>query len=158
MGRLDSTDSVPLSAPQRSPRHLLADELSRSEAELDLGRSSLLVAAEEYPQLSVDLYLARLDQVAEEVKDRLANETAPLVVLNDLLKTLYERRKFAGNRKAYYDPRNSFLNDVLDRGVGERRARWLGRIRAVVEAVDLVEAFGAIVVGSERLVVDGPGR
>ena len=107
-----------MSVPQRSLRYLLAEELSRSEAKLDLGRSSLLIAAEEYPQLSVDLYLARLDQVAEEVKDRLANETAPLVVLNDLLKTLFERRKYAGNRKAYYDPRNSFLNDVLDRGVG----------------------------------------
>lgn len=112
------TDTISLSAPQRSPRHRLADELSRSEAELDLGRASLLIAAEEYPQLSVDLYVARLDQVAEEVKDRLANETAPLVVLQDLLKTLYERRKFGGNRTAYYDPRNSFLNDVLDRGVG----------------------------------------
>ena len=107
-----------MSVPQRSLRYLLAEELSRSEAKLDLGRSSLLIAAEEYPQLSVDLYLARLDQVAEEVKDRLANETAPLVVLNDLLKTLFERRKYTGNRKAYYDPRNSFLNDVLDRGVG----------------------------------------
>ena len=107
-----------MSVPQRSLRYLLAEELSRSEAKLDLGRSSLLIAAEEYPQLSVDLYLARPDQVAEEVKDRLANETAPLVVLNDLLKTLFERRKYAGNRKAYYDPRNSFLNDVLDRGVG----------------------------------------
>lgn len=107
-----------MSVPQRSLRYLLAEELSRSEAKLDLGRASLLIAAEEYPQLSVDLYLARLDQVAEEVKDRLANETAPLVVLNDLLKTLFERRKYAGNRKAYYDPRNSFLNDVLDRGVG----------------------------------------
>jgi len=107
-----------LSVPQRSLRYLLVEELSRSEAKLDLGRASLLIAAEEYPQLSVDLYLARLDQVAEEVKDRLANETAPLVVLNDLLKTLFERRKYAGNRKAYYDPRNSFLNDVLDRGVG----------------------------------------
>lgn len=107
-----------MSVPQRSLRYLLAEELSRSEAKLDLGRASLLIAAEEYPQLSVDLYLARLDQVAEEVKDRLANETAPLVVLNELLKTLFERRKYAGNRKAYYDPRNSFLNDVLDRGVG----------------------------------------
>ena len=66
-----------MSVPQRSLRYLLAEELSRSEAKLDLGRSSLLIAAEEYPQLSVDLYLARLDQVAEEVKDRLANETAP---------------------------------------------------------------------------------
>lgn len=78
----------------------------------------MLIAQEEYPQLSVDLYLARLDQVAEEVHDRLANETAPLVVLDELIQTLYGRRKFAGNRAAYYDPRNSFLNDVLDRGVG----------------------------------------
>jgi len=104
--------------PQLSPRQQLATEFSRSEAELDLARAALLIAKEEYPQLSVDLYLARLDQVAEEVKDRLANETAPLVVLDEVLQTLYVRRRFSGNREAYYDPRNSFLNDVLDRGTG----------------------------------------
>lgn len=85
---------------------------------MDLARAALLIAKEEYPQLSVELYLARLDQVSEEVKDRLGDESAPLVVLSELLHTLYERRKFDGNRTAYYDPRNSFLNDVLDRGVG----------------------------------------
>ncbi len=97
---------------------MLAEELVRSDSEMNLGRAALLVAKEEYPQLPVDLYLARLDQVAEEVKDRLANETAPLVVLNELVDTLFHRRGLAGNRKAYYDPRNSFLNDVLDRGLG----------------------------------------
>jgi regulator of sirC expression with transglutaminase-like and TPR domain len=107
-----------VSVPRKSPRFLLAEELCRSESELELGRAALLIAQEEYPQLSVELYLARLDQVAEEVKDRLANETAPLVVLGDVIQTLYVRRKFSGNRDAYYDPRNSFLNDVLDRGVG----------------------------------------
>jgi regulator of sirC expression with transglutaminase-like and TPR domain len=96
----------------------LAEELARSEAEMNLARGALLVAKEEYPQLPVDLYLARLDQVAEEVKDRLANETAPPIVLNELLETLYVRRGLSGNRQAYYDPRNSFLNDVLDRGLG----------------------------------------
>ena len=85
---------------------------------MNLARAALLVAQEEYPQLSVDLYLARLDQVAEEVKDRLSNETAPPLILDELIRTLYVRRKFSGNRDAYYDPRNSFLNDVLDRGVG----------------------------------------
>jgi regulator of sirC expression with transglutaminase-like and TPR domain len=85
---------------------------------MDLARAALLIAKEEYPQLSVELYLARLDQVSEEVKDRLGDETAPLVVLAELIHTLYQRRSFDGNRKAYYDPRNSFLNDVLDRGVG----------------------------------------
>jgi regulator of sirC expression with transglutaminase-like and TPR domain len=85
---------------------------------MDLARAFLLVAKEEYPQLSVELYLARLDQLAEEVKDRLADETAPLIVLSEVVDTLYRRRKFDGNREAYYDPRNSFLNDVLDRGTG----------------------------------------
>jgi regulator of sirC expression with transglutaminase-like and TPR domain len=39
-------------------------------------------------------------------------------VLCELLEMLFVRRAFAGNRKAYYDPRNSFLNDVLDRSTG----------------------------------------
>jgi regulator of sirC expression with transglutaminase-like and TPR domain len=107
-----------VTAPAVSPRRQLAQELARSEAEMNLARAALLVAREEYPQLPVDLYLARLDQVAEEVKDRLACETAPLVILNDVLETLYIRRSLKGNRESYYDPRNSFLNDVLDRGLG----------------------------------------
>lgn len=85
---------------------------------MDMARAALLVAQEEYPQIPVDLYLARLDQMAEEVKDRLADETAPLVVLDELLDMLFVRRHFQGNRGAYHDPRNSFLNDVLDRGLG----------------------------------------
>jgi regulator of sirC expression with transglutaminase-like and TPR domain len=107
-----------VNAPAVSPRRLLAAELARSEAELNLAKAALLVAKEEYPQLPIDLYLARLDQVAEEVKDRLAEENAPLVVLQEVVETLYTRRGFEGNREAYHDPRNSFVNDVLDRGVG----------------------------------------
>lgn len=83
-----------------------------------MARAALLVAQEEYPQIPVELYLARLDQMAEEVKDRLSDETAPMVVLDELTEMLFRRRHFRGNREAYYDPRNSFLNDVLDRGVG----------------------------------------
>ena len=107
-----------MSSKADSPRGLLAAELAHAEPDMDLARAALLIAKEEYPQLSVELYLARLDQMAEETKDRLANETAPLLVLQEMLDTLYRRRGFAANRKAYYDPRNSFLNDVLDRGVG----------------------------------------
>jgi regulator of sirC expression with transglutaminase-like and TPR domain len=101
-----------------SPRSLLAAEVARPETELNLARAALLVAQEEYPQLSIELYLSRLEQLAEEVKDRLADETAPLVVLDELHDTLYVRQGFRGNDNAYYDPRNSFLNDVLDRRLG----------------------------------------
>jgi regulator of sirC expression with transglutaminase-like and TPR domain len=92
--------------------------VDRPDDRIDLARASLLVAAEEYPQLPVEPYLARLDQLSERVRDRLANETAPPVVLQELLLTLFGREGFKGNRASYYDPRNSFLNDVLDRKRG----------------------------------------
>ena len=48
----------------------------------------------------------------------IAASSQPGIVLAELVDTLYTRRLMAGNRSDYYDPRNSFLNDVLDRGVG----------------------------------------
>lgn len=107
-----------VSAPAPSARQRFKREAALPDAELDLARAALLVAGEQYPQLPVELYLARLDQLAEEVRGRLGEETAPPVVLQELLATLYERHGFKGNRDAYYDPRNSFLNDVLDRRLG----------------------------------------
>ena len=107
-----------MGTPAISARQLFAQEARQPERDLDLARAALLVAKEQYPGLAVEQYLARLDQLAEEVKDRLADETAPLVVLEELTRTLYQRHSFRGNRDAYYDPRNSFLNDVLDRRLG----------------------------------------
>ena len=107
-----------MGTPAISARQLFTREAQQPERDLDLALAALLVAKEQYPGLAVEQYLARLDQLAEEVKDRLADETAPLVVLDELTRTLYERHSFQGNRDAYYDPRNSFLNDVLDRRLG----------------------------------------
>lgn len=107
-----------MTAPSSSPRQEFAREAARPDAELDLARLSLLVAREEYPQLPPEPYLARLDQLAEDVRDRLSDETAPPVVLEELLKVVFEKHGYQGNRDAYYDPRNSFLNDVLDRRKG----------------------------------------
>ena len=105
--------------PHSGPvRQRFADEVRKSQEDMSLAMAALLVAQEEYSQLPVDRYLARLDLLAEETKDRLDGETAPLLVMQELLSTLYRRHHFRGNREAYYDPRNSFLNDVLDRGLG----------------------------------------
>jgi len=107
-----------MSAPVPGPRAAFLAEVRRPEQELNLAKACLLVAAEEYPQLPVEAYLGRLDELSEQVRDRLSDETAPLVVLGELTKLLYEKEGFKGNAQAYYDPRNSFLNDVLDRGLG----------------------------------------
>jgi regulator of sirC expression with transglutaminase-like and TPR domain len=101
-----------------SHRQRFQVELSRADEDINLALAAMLVAGEEYPQLPIDGYMARLDLLSEETLDRLNGETAPLLVLQELLNTLYLRHDYRGNRKAYYDPRNSFLNDVLDRGLG----------------------------------------
>ena len=107
-----------MTPPDPSLRHRFLTELSQTDEEINLARAALMVAREEYPQLSEERYLGRLDLLAEETRDRLDDETAPLVVLQELLDAIYNRHGFRGNREAYYDPRNSFLNDVLDRGLG----------------------------------------
>lgn len=101
-----------------SPRSRFERAVQGADGDIDLGRAALLVAAEEYPQLPVDAYLHRLAILAERARDRLAGETAPPVVLQSLLRTLFEEEGLRGNADAYYDPRNSFLNDVLDRRLG----------------------------------------
>lgn len=98
-------------------RRQLADVLAAGE-QLNLAHAALLIAQEEYPQLSPEAYLQRLDLFAEMVKDRLANETAAPVLLGEISKVLFDEEKFRGNAESYYDPRNSFLNDVLDRHLG----------------------------------------
>jgi regulator of sirC expression with transglutaminase-like and TPR domain len=101
-----------------SVRRRFALEAQKADQDINLASAALLVAQEEYPQLPVARYLSTLDLLAEETRDRLDGETAPLLVLHELLATLYKRHDFRGNRESYYDPRNSFLNDVLDRGLG----------------------------------------
>ncbi|CAN5717074.1 SirB1 family protein [soil metagenome] len=107
-----------MSLPARSPRSRFAAEVAKAEPEVDLALASLLIAAEAYPQLVPDGYLRRLDELAERVRDRQWDETAPVVVLQDLSRVLFQEEGFRGNRESYYDPRNSFLNDVLDRRLG----------------------------------------
>ncbi len=107
-----------MTPPDPSLRHRFLTEVGKADEEVNLARAALMVAREEYPQLSEERYLGRLDLLAEETRDRLDDENAHLVVLQEVLDSLYTRHGFRGNRKAYYDPRNSFLNDVLDRGLG----------------------------------------
>jgi len=107
-----------MTVPAPSARSRFARLVTAPEADIDLAHAALLVAGEEYPQLVPDLYLRRLDILAERVRDRLADEGAAVVVLQEMSRVLFEDERFRGNAEAYYDPRNSFLNDVLDRRLG----------------------------------------
>lgn len=107
-----------MTVPARSARARFGDVVAKAEPELDLAHAALLIAAEEYPQLAPEPYLRRLDELAERARDRLWDETAPIVMLQEVSRVLFEEEGFRGNRMEYYDPRNSFLNDVIDRRMG----------------------------------------
>jgi regulator of sirC expression with transglutaminase-like and TPR domain len=76
------------------------------------------VAVEEYPQLEPRRYLDQLDRLADSLRERLGGEVVPerqVAVLNALV---FGEEGFRGNASSYYDPRNSYLNQVLDRRLG----------------------------------------
>jgi regulator of sirC expression with transglutaminase-like and TPR domain len=85
---------------------------------IDLGQASLLVARDEYPDLEVGTYLERLDEMADTLRRRLRGGEGFTTQIAHLNRLLFDEMGFRGNREEYFDPRNSFLNDVLDRRVG----------------------------------------
>lgn len=98
------------------PRERFTALVERDEPGPSLGEAALWIAAEEYPDLDVQAYLAKLDRLAERVRRVQAKLALPLDVA--LSVTLAEEQGYHGNRDDYQDARNSFLNEVLDRRTG----------------------------------------
>ena len=99
-------------------RDAFARLLQTPEGEMDLAEAALLIAAEEYPDLRPGVYLNRIAQMAVELKRRIRGVVEPHAVVEIANTYFFEEEHFKGNRDEYYDPRNSFLNEVIDRRVG----------------------------------------
>jgi regulator of sirC expression with transglutaminase-like and TPR domain len=84
----------------------------------NLAEAAPVVACDEYPQLDVAACLQRIDDLAAVFRRRLRADIALREKLMLLNHYLFEELAFAGNKDDYYDPRNSYLNDVLERRVG----------------------------------------
>jgi regulator of sirC expression with transglutaminase-like and TPR domain len=92
--------------------------ISGADSDINLPEAVLLVASHRYPDLDVQHYLGELDALGETLRHRVsptARESERIVALNQFL---FDDLGFAPNADDYYDPRNSFLNEVLDRRVG----------------------------------------
>ncbi|MGH8609349.1 MAG: SirB1 family protein [Gammaproteobacteria bacterium] len=92
--------------------------VTRPDGLINLAEAALLFAQSEYPELRVDTYLSRLDEMAAVVKKRLIPGASLASVIFKLNRFLFEEQGFAANIDEYYDPRNSFLNEVLERKTG----------------------------------------
>jgi regulator of sirC expression with transglutaminase-like and TPR domain len=99
-------------------RAAFAQAINRPDSLINLAEAALLIAQEEYPALDIGAYLRRLDRMAEAARPRTGAATNPRRFLDGLNDYLFRREGFRGNTESYYDPRNSFLNEVLDRRTG----------------------------------------
>lgn len=84
----------------------------------DLGRAALEIARLEHPELDPGPWLARIDEIADAIRPRLGSAPIPEEAMAVISQHLFEECGFRGNTDDYYDPRNSCLNDVLERRVG----------------------------------------
>jgi regulator of sirC expression with transglutaminase-like and TPR domain len=92
----------------------------------DLARACLLIAQDAYPELDVERYMREIETLALRLRARLKGSDSAaargesaveerIVALNEFL---FEELGYWGNTDDYYDPRNSYLNDVIDRKTG----------------------------------------
>jgi regulator of sirC expression with transglutaminase-like and TPR domain len=94
------------------------DYARSSDDSLDLLTGALLIARDAHPALDLREQSARLDALAGPLSGRGLPGFPPTVQARLLSDYLYVVCGFHGAKADYYDPRNSFLNEVLDRKTG----------------------------------------
>lgn len=95
-------------------RELAAGEIGIEE----LARGALLIALEDNPQLDVEHYLGYLASLADRVRRRGTPGEPPVFRLGHLHAELFDAEGYRGDEESYYDPRNAYLHDVIDRRMG----------------------------------------
>lgn len=96
---------------------MFRDELQLQE--INVPRAALQLARTiAYPQLNVADYMGKLHELSEEATDHVAFDAPSPQQSEQLAAYLFRRLGFRGNRNNYTDPRNSFLNEVIDRRLG----------------------------------------
>jgi len=95
-----------------------ADLMKRGDARIDLAQACLMIAQDAYPGLNIERYLAEIERMALRLRGATpqnASVEERVVALNQFL---FGDLGYRGNTDEYYDPRNSYLNEVIDRKTG----------------------------------------
>jgi len=119
-GRSDSGCATSPGAPRERILSVKLDRFAElvTRDQFNLAEVCLMVAEDEYPDIDAAGCLARLEAMAATVRARLADDAFPEQRVAALNHHLFDELQFSGNVDAYYDPRNSYLNQVLERRTG----------------------------------------
>lgn len=97
---------------------------------------ALLIARDEYPDLDPRRYALRVQGHAAHLRGVVERESHPALKMRAINRYLFEEVGYAGNHDEYYDPRNSYLNEVFERRLGNPVSLALVQM-AVARAVGL---------------------
>ena len=89
-----------------------------SREQFDLAQACLMLAQDIYPEVDIPAYLGRLDEIAASIRKRIAGDAFAEQKVIALNYYLFNEMRFSGNVDDYYDPRNSYLNEVMERRTG----------------------------------------
>jgi regulator of sirC expression with transglutaminase-like and TPR domain len=129
--------------------------LIAGERPVDLARVALEIALDADPSVDIDACLNRIASLADRVRERCPSEARPKSILGQINWVLFVEEGFRGNEAEYYDPRNSYLNEVLDRRAGipislsVLYARVAAPLGVELGGVDLPAHFMLRLAGSE---------
>jgi regulator of sirC expression with transglutaminase-like and TPR domain len=93
-------------------------EVSLPDEDIDLLRAGLYLAASEYPKLDIVACEGQVALLAGRAKNRLSGRANFYDTIHAINTVLFEEEGFRGNSETYYDPRNSYLNDVIHNRAG----------------------------------------
>jgi regulator of sirC expression with transglutaminase-like and TPR domain len=93
-------------------------EVTKPDKRIDLAKACLYFAQTKYPEISVRDYLKKLDKMAWEARRFLPKNKYPLKFIQGINYYLFRELGFTGNQDNYYDPRNSFLHEVIETRTG----------------------------------------
>jgi len=99
-------------------RQSFSELAALDEEAFPLDRAALVLATEEYPEIEIPAYLRKLDKYAAGAEVLIGVDRSPVNMIEGLNEILFVQEGLRGNTEDYYDPRNSFLNEVLDRKLG----------------------------------------
>jgi regulator of sirC expression with transglutaminase-like and TPR domain len=91
---------------------------SAKDQDIPLFSTALLIAQDEYPLLDRADYEHRLHDYTHRLDALLRTSTSTSAQLRCLNQFVFDELGFSGDEQDYYDPRNSYLNEVLDRRLG----------------------------------------
>jgi regulator of sirC expression with transglutaminase-like and TPR domain len=94
-----------------------ANAVAREE-QINLAQACLMIAQDAYPALDLEHYLDEIERMSLELRAQVPRSAAAEERIGALNDFLFEQVGFLGNSDDYYDPRNSYLNQVIDRKTG----------------------------------------